>query len=88
MEMEREESEEATLPKRSSRSARGAGREQRRVTLQRRRRQPAADKTKLMHGSRRINPGRAKVYPRRMTTSTVRGVRRKDSERVSVRENE
>ena len=48
LEMEREESEEATLPKRSSRSARGAGREQRRVTLQRRRRQPAADKTKLL----------------------------------------
>ena len=48
LEMEREESEEATLPKRSSRSARGAGREQRRVTLQRRRRQSAADKTKLL----------------------------------------
>ena len=48
LEMEREESEEATLPKRSSRSARGAGREQRRVTLQRRRRQSAADKAKLL----------------------------------------
>ena len=36
------------IAKKSSRSARGAGREQRRVTLQRRRRQSAADKTKLL----------------------------------------
>ena len=48
------------IAKRGSRSARGAGREQRRVTLQYGRRQPAAER-KVITGSKRINPGRAKT---------------------------
>ena len=58
--IKQEESEEATLPREAQGQQEVLAKNKGRVTLQYGRRQPAAER-KVITGSKRINPGRAKT---------------------------